>query len=52
MKNFQKCTKSHEELPKKHKIPLGTSKNAQNYMKNFQKCTKSHEELPNMHKIP
>jgi hypothetical protein len=52
MKNFQKCTKSHEELPKKHKNPLGTSKNAQNYMKNFQKCTKSHEELPNMHKIP
>jgi len=42
----------HEEIPKIHKIPWGTSKNAQNYMRNFQKCTKSHEEHPNMHKIP
>ena len=41
-RNFQICTKSHEELPKMHKIPRGTSKNAQ----------KSHEKLPNMHKIP
>jgi aromatic ring hydroxylase len=29
-----------------HKIPRGTSKNAQNYMRKFQKYTKSHEELP------
>jgi hypothetical protein len=42
----------HEEIPKMHKIPCGTSKNAQNHMRNFQKCTKSHEELPNVHKIP
>jgi hypothetical protein len=35
-----------------HKIPEGTSKNAQNPMRNFQKCTKSHKELPKMHKIP
>ena len=46
------CMLCHEEIPKMHKIPRGTSKNAQNYMRNFQKCTKSHEELPNMHKIP
>ena len=35
-----------------HKIPQGTSKNAQHYMRNLQQCTKSHEELPNMRKIP
>jgi hypothetical protein len=62
MRNFQICTKSHQNLPKMHKIPRGTSKkaqhptknfkNAQNSMKNFQKCTKSNEELPKMHKIP
>jgi hypothetical protein len=40
MRNFQKCTKSHEELPKMHKMIWGTSKNAQNPMRNFQKCTK------------
>jgi hypothetical protein len=49
--NFQKCTKSNEELPKMHKIQQGTSKNAQNPTRNFQKCTKSNEELPKMHKI-
>jgi hypothetical protein len=49
---FQKCKKSHEELPKRHKIPQRTSKNAQNPMRNFQKCTNSQEKLPNMHKIP
>jgi hypothetical protein len=30
MRKFQKCTKSHEELPKMHKMICGTSKNAQN----------------------
>jgi hypothetical protein len=34
-----------------HKIPPGTSKNAQNPMRNFQKGTNSQEKLPNMHKI-
>jgi hypothetical protein len=34
-----------------HKIPRGSSENAQNPRKNFQKCTKSNEELPKMHKI-
>jgi hypothetical protein len=29
-----------------HKIPRGSSENAQNPRKNFQKCTKSNEELP------
>jgi hypothetical protein len=43
--------KSHEELPNMHKIPTGSSENAQNPMRNFQKCTKSQEKLPNMHKI-
>jgi hypothetical protein len=38
MRNFQKYTKSHKELPTY----------AQNPMRNFQK---SHEELPKMHKI-
>ena len=61
-RNFQKCTKSHEELknctksheelPKMQKIPRGTSKSAQNPMRNFQICTKSHHDLPKMHKIP
>jgi ATP phosphoribosyltransferase len=46
------CILRHEEIPKMHKIPRGTSKNAQHYMRNLQKCTKSHEEIPNMHKIP
>jgi hypothetical protein len=55
MRNFLKCTKSHEELPNMHKIPPGSSENAQNPMlnskkaqnltKNFQKCRKSHEEF-------
>jgi hypothetical protein len=59
MRNFQICTKSHQDLPKMHKIPCEiqkrpkisqrTSKNAQNPMRNFLKCTKSHEKLPNMH---
>jgi hypothetical protein len=51
-RNFQKCTKSHEELPNMHKIPPGSCKNAQNPIRNFQKGTKSHIELPKMHKIP
>jgi hypothetical protein len=42
MRNFEKGTKSHVELPK----------NAQNPMRNFQKCINSQEKLPNMHKIP
>jgi hypothetical protein len=46
MKKFQKCTKSHEELPNMHKTPPGSSKGAQNPMRNFQKGTKSHKELP------
>jgi hypothetical protein len=45
---FRKCTKSHEELPKRHKIPHRTSINAQNHTRIFRKCTKSHEELPNI----
>jgi hypothetical protein len=49
---IQKCTKSHEELPKMHNMIWGTSKNAQNPMRNFQMCTKSHEDLPKIHKIP
>jgi hypothetical protein len=52
MRNFQKGTKSHIELPKMHKIPWGTYKSAQNPTRNIQKCTKSQEKLPNMHKIP
>jgi hypothetical protein len=36
MRNFQKCTKSHEELPNVHKIPRGSSKNAQNPMIDFE----------------
>jgi hypothetical protein len=39
-----------EELPKRHKIPHRTSKNAQNPMRNLQKCTKSNEEHPK--KVP
>jgi hypothetical protein len=35
-KNFQKCRKSHEELPKMPKIQRGSSKNAQNPRRNFQ----------------
>jgi hypothetical protein len=46
------CMLCHEEIPKMHKIPWGTSKNAQNDMRNFQIWTKSHEDLPEMHKIP
>ena len=64
MRNFQKYTKSHEELPKihkipwenMHKIPRGSSNDAQNPtrkfqnvhnpMRNSQICTKSHEKLP------
>jgi hypothetical protein len=38
---FQKCTKSHEELPKRHKITGETSKYAQNQARIFQKCTRS-----------
>jgi hypothetical protein len=43
MRNFQKCTKLYEELPKMHIIPRGTSKYAQIPTRNFQKCTKSHD---------
>jgi hypothetical protein len=61
MKNFQKYTKSHEELPKihkipwgnMHKIPRGSSNDAQNPTRNFENvhnpmrnsqiCTKFHE---------
>jgi hypothetical protein len=53
---FRKCTKSHDWLRIMHKIPRGTSNNAQNLtrnyqnshnpMRNFQKCRKSHKELP------
>jgi hypothetical protein len=49
--NYQKCTKSHEDLPNMHKIPPGSSENAQNPMRNFQKDTKSLIELPKMHTI-
>jgi hypothetical protein len=31
-RNFQKCTKSNEELPNMHKIPSGSSENAHNPM--------------------
>jgi hypothetical protein len=51
MRNFQKGTKSHIELPKIYKIPRETSKSAQNPTRIFKKCTKSQEKLPNMHKI-
>jgi hypothetical protein len=40
MRNFQKFTKFDEELPNMHKIPPGSSENAQNPTRNFQKCTK------------
>jgi hypothetical protein len=36
MRNFQKCTKSHEKLPNMHKIPRGSSENAQNPMIDFE----------------
>jgi hypothetical protein len=42
-KNFQKCTKSNEELPKMHKITGEASKYAQNPTRIFRKCTKSHD---------
>jgi hypothetical protein len=42
----------HEELPKRHKIPQRTSKNAQNPMRNFQKCTNSQEKLPAFLEVP
>jgi hypothetical protein len=38
---FQKCTKSHEELPKMHKIPHITSINAQNPTRLFVHYSKS-----------
>ena len=50
--NEQECTKSHEELPKMHKIIWGNSKNAQNPTRNFQKCTTLYEKHTTMHKIP
>jgi hypothetical protein len=34
-RNFQKCTKSQEKLPNMHKIPRGSSENAQNLMIDF-----------------
>ena len=52
MRNFQKCTKWYEELPKMHKIPWETSKYAQNPTRIFRKCTKSHDWPRIMHKIP
>jgi hypothetical protein len=45
------CMLYHEEIPKMHKIPWGTSKCAKNPMRIFQKCTKSHDWLRIMHKI-
>jgi hypothetical protein len=51
MRNFKKCTKSNEELPKMPKIPGETSKYTQNPTRIFQKCTKSHDLLQIMHKI-
>ena len=51
MRNFQKCTKSNEELPKMPKIPGETSKYAQNPTSIFRKCAKSHYWLQIMHKI-
>jgi hypothetical protein len=36
MRKFQKGTKSHEELPNMHKIPPGSSENAQNPMIDFE----------------
>jgi hypothetical protein len=45
MRNFQKGTKSHIELPKMYKIPRETSKSAQNQTRIFKKCTKSNEDL-------
>jgi hypothetical protein len=42
-RNFQKCKKFHEELPKMHKIPGETSKYAQNATRIFRKCTRSHD---------
>jgi hypothetical protein len=49
MRNFQKCTKSHEELSKIHKIPRGTAKYAQNPMRKFQNAqnpTKNFQKYP------
>ena len=40
MRNFQKCTKWYEELPKMYKIPWGTSKYVQNPTMILRKCTK------------
>ena len=44
MRNFQKCTKSHEDLSKMHKIPWLTSNNAQNPMMN---CQNVHNPMRN-----
>jgi hypothetical protein len=52
MRNFQKCPKSYEDLPKMHKIPGETSKYAQNPTRIFRKCTRSHDLLQIMHTIP
>jgi hypothetical protein len=44
MRNFQKCTKSHEDLSKMHKIPWLTSNNAQNPIMN---CQNVHNPMRN-----
>jgi hypothetical protein len=43
--NFQKFPKSDEEPPNMHKIPPGSSENAQNPTRSFQKCKKIHEAI-------
>jgi hypothetical protein len=50
-KNFQICTKSHEDLSKMHKIPWGTSK-IYTIPWGTLKYAQFYEELPKMHKIP
>ena len=50
-RNFQICTKCHEDLPKMHKISWLISNNAQNPTRIFRKCTKSHDWLRILHKI-
>jgi hypothetical protein len=45
MRNFQKCAKSHKELPAYAQNPMS---NFQKCHEELQKCTKSNEELPKM----
>jgi hypothetical protein len=35
-RNFKKCTKSHQKLPNMHKIPRGSSENAQDIIIDFE----------------